>query len=270
MTATTWVNGEPAAQLRADDRGLLYGDGLFETLAVRRGHVRHLTLHLARLARGCERLRIAMPARALLAAELQALCAGRERALLRLTLTRGPARARGYRPTGSELATRIAALHDWPAPVDLPFRTQLSAVRLACQPLLAGLKHLNRLEQVLAQQAAAAAGVHEALMLDSHGGLVCGSMGNVYVRIRGQWLTPPIIDCGVAGITRQRLLEGAGGAGFSPREEQMGAEGLARAECIAISNVRLGLQVVHWHEGRELGVDPVLARVQEALDADGQ
>ncbi|MFM2288299.1 MAG: hypothetical protein RL684_1442 [Pseudomonadota bacterium] len=262
------VNGEPLAGLRVDDRGFLYGDGLFETLAVRGGRPRHAELHLARLARGCARLAIAMPDAALLAGELQSLCAGHERALARLTLTRGPAQARGYRPTGNELATRVVSMHDWPQPVDAPFRTHLSAVRLGNQPLLAGLKHLNRLEQVLAQQGAAAAGVHEALMLDAHGGLVCGSMSNVYLRIRQQWLTPPIIDCGVAGVTRQRLLAGAGGEAFRVREEQMGVEALGRAECIALSNVRLGLQVVHWHEGRELGVDPRLARVQEILDAD--
>lgn len=268
MTASCLVNGEPSSQVGAQDRGLLYGDGLFETMAVRAGRVRHLPLHLARLARGCERLGIAMPEAAQLGRELDSICAGRERALVRLTVTRGPARARGYRPAGDEPPTRIMAVHDWPAPVVAPFRTHLGEVRLGNQPLLAGLKHLNRLEQVLAQRAAAAAGVHEALMLDVHGGLACGSMANVYLRVRGQWLTPPIIDCGVEGITRQRLLAGAGGAGFSPREEQMGVEGIARAECIAISNVRLGLQVVHWHEGRELGVDPDVARAQEALDSD--
>ena len=268
MTPMCLVNGEPLALVGAEDRGLLYGDGLFETIAVRNGQPRHLALHLARLARGCMRLGIVHPAQALLESELQALCGGHERALVRLTLTRGLALARGYRPTGSEVPTRIASVHAWPGPVAEPFRTHLSGVRLASQPLLAGLKHLNRLEQVLAQRAAAAAGVHEALMLDAHGGLACGSMGNVYVRIRGQWLTPPIIDCGVAGVTRERLLAGAGGAGFSLREEQMGIEALARAECIAISNVRLGLQVVHWHEGRELGVDPQLARVQGALDSE--
>ena len=268
MTTTCLVNGVPQGHVSAQDRGLLYGDGLFETMAVRDGQVRHLPLHLARLARGCQRLGLADPGPALLGQELHALAAGHARALIRLTLTRGPAQARGYRPTGHESATRIATLHAWPAAVEQPFRTHLSSVRLGSQPLLAGLKHLNRLEQVLAQRAAAAAGVHEALMLDAHGGLACGSMGNVFLRIRGQWLTPPIIDCGVAGITRQRLLAGAGGAGFSVREEQMGVEGIARAECIAISNVRLGLQVVHWHEGRELGVDPELARVQDALDSD--
>lgn len=267
MSVRSLVDGVPGAAIAVDDRGLHYGDGLFETIACRDGRPRHLGLHHARLARGCTGLGIAAPGRELLEEELLRLLAGVGRAIAKVIVTRGRATARGYRPAGDERPTRLCSVHAWPPAPAAPWRVGTSPVRLGSQPLLAGLKHLNRLEQVLAQRALAEAGLDEAVMLDANGDAVCGTSANLYVKLDGAWFTPPIVDCGVAGVTRARLLAGAGGEGFRPVERRIGPADLAAAESMAFSNVRLGLQAVHWHAGRELPPDPSVARAQVVLDA---
>jgi len=260
------VNGLPQVTISVHDRGLQYGDGLFETLRCEQGRVRWFDRHLARLAAGCARLGLPAPDGALLLHEAQSLLAGCPRALVKLVLTRGEARARGYRPTGDERATRILTRHPWPAAIDHEYRLGLSPVRLACNPLLAGLKHLNRLEQVLAQRGAASAGVDEVLMCSSNGAVVSGSMSNLFLVQGANLLTPPLLECGVAGVMRSLVLELAPQLGLSVRVAPLSVEQLAAAPALFVTNVRLGIQDVHWYEGRRLPVDARSPRLQELID----
>ncbi|MDE2221161.1 MAG: aminodeoxychorismate lyase [Gammaproteobacteria bacterium] len=264
----TLVNGVPGAQVSAFDRGLHYGDGLFETLRCEQGRVRWFDRHLARLGAGCMRLGIAMPDAALLRSEVEAAVAeaGMERALVKIIVTRGESRRRGYRPGGDERVTRIVSAYPWPGPIGAEFRVGLSPVTLGSNPQLAGIKHLNRLEQVLAQRAAAAAGLHEVLMRSERGEVVCGSMSNVYLWQERELLTPGLADCGVAGIVRALVLELAPRLGLAVRTGRVSVAQLADARAIIVSNVRLGLQPVHWYEGRPLEVDVRGARLQELID----
>jgi 4-amino-4-deoxychorismate lyase len=264
---TTLVNGQVVDSVGVRDRGLQYGDGLFETIACRHGAPRWLERHCARLARGCERLAIAMPDLGQLSSEVRSLAAGHAAAVVKVIVTRGEAQGRGYRPTGNEQPLRIVSRHPWPAAPPTPFRALLSPVRLGSQPLLAGLKHLNRLEQVLAQQAAQQACVDEGLLCDCEGYVVCASAANLFVAIGDEWLTPPIRDCGVDGIMRSLVWDYAPRAGLRVREQRLHPDQVARAQHVSLSNVRLGLQAVHWYEGRELAADPRLARLQELIDA---
>jgi 4-amino-4-deoxychorismate lyase len=176
------------------------------------------------------------------------------------------ARARGYRPTGDERATRIVTRHSWPAATGQEFRLGLSAVPLAPNPLLAGLKHLNRLEQVLAQRGAASAGVDEVLMCCGDGEVVSGSMSNLFLVQGGALLTPPLLQCGVAGVLRSLVLELAPQLGFVVRVTPVSAQQLAEASALFVTNVRLGVQAVHWYEGRRLEADARGARLQELID----
>jgi 4-amino-4-deoxychorismate lyase len=266
-TVTALVNGHVIDAAWVRDRGLQYGDGLFETIACRAGTPRWLERHFARLARGCERLGIVIPDVGLLGTEVRSLAAGHAAAVVKVLVTRGEAQGRGYRPTGSEQPMRVISRHPWPAPPPAPFRVLQSPVRLGSQPLLAGLKHLNRLEQVLAQQAAEQACVDEGLLCDAGGHVVCASAANLFAAIGDEWLTPPIVDCGVAGVMRSLVLDYAPRAGLRVREQRLRPAELAGARHLTLSNVRLGLQAVHWYEGRELAVDPRLARLQELIDA---
>jgi 4-amino-4-deoxychorismate lyase len=260
------VNGVPQAVVSVHDRGLQYGDGLFETLRCEQGRVRWFERHLARLGAGCARLRIPMPDGALLRREAESLIDGHSRALVKLVLTRGVAGGRGYRPSGDEQATRILTVHPWPAAGSPEFRVALSPVALACNRLLAGLKHLNRLEQVLAQQAAAAAGVDEVLMCSPSGQVISGSMSNLFVVQGGALVTPPLEEGGVAGIMRSLVLDLAPQVGIAVRIQPLSRQDLEAAPALFVTNVRLGVQAVHWYEGRRLHPDACGLRLQELID----
>ncbi len=263
----TLVDGRAATTVSVSDRGLQYGDGLFETMSCVQGRVRWLERHLARLQRGCEQLGIAVPAVPALRQEIGTLAVGRERCLLKLIVTRGQAVGRGYRPTGTECATRILSRHEWPAAPGGEFRVQLSPVKLGRNVALAGIKHLNRLEQVLAQRVAGQAGVDEALQCCESGEVVCGTMSNVFVVNGNEWLTPSISACGVAGVMRAMVLATAPSLGLVVRELTLTPPDLLQAPSIVVSNVRLGLQAVHWYEGRRLMLPSSLTRLWEAIDA---
>ena len=260
------VNGQPGQRLSALDRGLHYGDGLFETLRCEQGRVCWFERHLARLGRGCGILGIAMPDAAALRAEAESQVRGLPRAMLKIIVTRGVATARGYRPAGDEQPTRIVAAYDWPPPAGPEFRAGLSPLPITMHPLLSGLKHLNRLEQVLAQRAAAAAGLHEVLMPDAGGRVVSGSMSNLFLWQGDELLTPADGECGVAGVMRSLVLELAPRLGLRVRQTTLSAAQLASARAIIVTNVRLGAQPVHWFEGRRLEVDPRVPLLQELID----
>ncbi len=204
------INGDPDGRIDPRDRGLHYGDGLFETIAVRAQHPRHWERHMGRLRVGCERLGLPLPDFAALANEARRVCAGAERAVLKIIWTRGPG-GRGYAPHGTEMPTRIVARY--PAPEyprgyrDMGIRTRWCAHRLGLNPTLAGIKHLNRLDQVLARGEWQDPDIAEGFVCDLEGRLISATMSNVFL-VRNQRLqTPDLRNCGVAGIARERILE---------------------------------------------------------------
>ena len=152
--AEVLVDGLPADARWPMDRGLLYGDGLFETMLARRGVIRFGADHAARLAEGCRRLGIKADLPRIWA-DARAAATRHVDATLRLQVTRGAAEARGYTPTGREQPRAILAIFAPPSPGELPGRIRVStlSIQLGENPALAGLKHCNRLEQVLARQA---------------------------------------------------------------------------------------------------------------------
>lgn len=237
------------------DRGLLYGDGLFETMLVQAGAIRFESRHAARLREGCRRLAIeADHDRIWSQARMTAQRHGA--ATLRLQLTRGTAVARGYAPAGSEVARTLLAVFPAPAPGELPAHRKVVTLqaRLGENVLLAGLKHCNRLEQVLArQQLKAAGGAFEGLLASSSGMLVSGTMSNVFLELDGELVTPSLDLCGVAGVVRGVALDAAARAGIAVRVAALPLAALARCSALALSNARMGLVMVHELDGRPLG-----------------
>ncbi len=245
------------------DRGLLYGDGLFETMRVTGGHIRFEADHRARLAEGCQRLAIH--------AELQhiwsdavATAARHGEATLRLQVTRGEAVARGYGPTGNEAPHALLAVYAPPAPEEIPARIRVASLtqQLGENPALAGLKHCNRLEQVLARLAlrAAAPQAFEGLMASSSGRLVSGTMSNVFLELDGELVTPGLERCGVAGVLRAAALREAATMGMDIRVAELPFDCLPRCTALALSNARMGLVNTHELNGRLL---PGSARLTE-------
>lgn len=188
------------------DRGLAYGDGVFETILVDRGAPVWWDAHLARLLRGCDVLGFAAPEPAFLRAEVDGMIVGCARGVLKLIVTRGIGE-RGYAPTQHAASTLLLSLHDAPSlssPDGLVLRW--CETPLAIQPRLAGIKHLNRLEQVLAREEWSDPAIHEGLQRDTSGCVVSATSANLFVLRDGRWLTPPVADCGVAGVCRAWIL----------------------------------------------------------------
>jgi 4-amino-4-deoxychorismate lyase len=272
---SAWINGRKSARIDYRDRGLQYGDGVFETMRVHRGQVRLLEYHLERLDAGCRQLRIAGPPLRVLRRELARIAALRSEGILKLIVTRGASSTRGYRPTGRERCTRILALHALPRNVltdgPTPVRVRLCATPLGQNPQLAGLKTLNRLESVVARAEWSDARIWEGLMRDMDENLVCGTMSNLFLR-RGSCLMTPLLDrCGVAGVMRRWILESAGDLRLSPVERRIRWQDLSEAEEVFMSNAVVGLRSVGAIErGRErlrFSAFETANRLRQRLDA---
>ena len=243
----TWINGRKSATIDYRDRGLQYGDGVFETMRVRRGQVRLMEYHVERLDMSCRQLDIAGPPLRALRRELARIAALRSEGILKLIVTRG-ASSRGYRPTGRERCTRILALHALPKTVladgSTPARVRLCATPLGLNPRLAGLKTLNRLESVVARSEWSDERIWEGLMRDVEENIVCGTMSNLFLR-RGSSLVTPVLDrCGVAGVMRRWVLETAGALRLSPVERGIRWQDLSEAEEVFMSNAVVGVRSV--------------------------
>jgi 4-amino-4-deoxychorismate lyase len=265
----TLVDGSPAATVPVDDRGLAYGDGLFETMRAEAGAVPLLARHLARLRRGCAQLGIEAAADEVWRSDLARLALPTGRCAVKLVITRGSG-PRGYRPLTVAAPRRIAS---WsPLAVD---RTRgergvvlgLSAVRLASGGELAGLKHLNRLEQVLAQRALADADEH--LMLDPAGAVICGTMTNLFLARDGALVTPALDGCGVRGVARELVIERAAALGISCAERRVERPELDGADELFVCNALVGIWPVRELAGRRLAPGALTGALQQELAAHG-
>lgn len=265
------VDGARQRSVSVLDRGLHYGDGLFETIACVGGRPRLLPLHLERLLHGCTRLGIGPPDLTQLAAEIRQLAAGAERAIIKVLLTRGTAVTRGYSTTWGERATRITIRYVWPhedaRALQDGVRVRTAAVRLGENPALAGLKHLNRLEQVLARREWTDPAIAEALLFSRCGFLVSGTMSNVFM-VQGSCLRTPRIDlCGVAGVMRRVVIDEARHAGLTCEERDLTPEDVAAAGEIFLTNARIGIWPVAALDGKPLAPGPMTRRLQGLLAA---
>lgn len=258
-----WRGGERLPVLDPADRGLAYGDGLFETLRACHGQLPWWPRHRARLAAGAARLGLPLPDEAVLE---QALAEGLARApegVIKLVLTRGSG-GRGYLPPATPQPLLACFTTPLPAPSAAPLVVDVLGLRLARQPALAGIKHLNRLEQVLGAQEAACRGLDEGLMADEAGQLVCATRGNVFVCLDGAWRTPPVDRAGVAGIARGLLLERWPALVEAP----LTLADLARAEALFLANAVRGILPVGRCGGRVLSSEsPGLAEARAVLAA---
>ncbi len=212
------VNGRDGAKVDALDRGLQYGDGLFETLAVLGGRARFWEWHLERLALGARRLGLPLPDPSQLAAEIALACT-EPRGVVKVIVTRGVG-PRGYRPPANPEPTRIVSASAWPSPpaTASPEGLRLRWCRTRCgrNPALAGIKHLNRLEQVLARSEWDDGLVDEGLMKDEHDCVISATQANLFARIGGRWidaLARPVRRCRRHAPRVFRVVCGGGESG---------------------------------------------------------
>ncbi|HEY1771611.1 MAG TPA: aminodeoxychorismate lyase [Gammaproteobacteria bacterium] len=263
MNPVCWIDGQPAEALPLTDRGLHYGDGLFETLAVREGRIRRIDMHLERLQEGCERLGLPKLDQLQLHRELDTACGGKSEAVLKLMLTRGSG-GRGYRPPAQQTITRILFRYPWPHyPSDWSeqgIELRICRIRLGLNPALAGLKHLNRLEQVMAR-AEWSEGAQEGLMLGAEGGVIEGTMTNLFASpAEGQLVTPDLGQAGVAGVTRRHILECARRKGLAVEVRSLSLDELLESREIFVCNSIAGVWPVRRIEARSYVVGALTRR----------
>lgn len=278
---TVWLDGDllpdAAAAFPVDDRGLLLGEGLFETLLAWDGRVLEGEAHLARLERsaGILGLPLNWPAAALTAAMGEVLAVNgieRGRSALRLTLTGGDG-PRGLLPLADPRPRLLITARPADALPTEPAAVVIAPFAVSAASPLRGHKTLSALEQVLARRHAAAAGAQEALLLNSAGHLVEASAANLFLVRDGELFTPPLADGALPGVTRARVLSLAAEAGIpATADRSLTTDDLASADEAFLTNSLMGLRGVGrlcpaWGgvSERQISVGPVTIHLADAL-----
>jgi len=259
-----WLNGVllKSAEVRIDplDRGFTLGDGLFETVAARGGKVLRIPAHLARLRQGCEILGLPYPAIDLEVALGETFAANKlTDAVLRLTLTRGPA-PRGLWPSGKSEPTLLITAEAMPA-APAPARCVIATVtcRNEHSPL-ARVKSLNYLDNILARKEAVARDADEAIVLNTVGVVAEAAAANIFIVKNGKAFTPPVSDGALPGVMRAAILE----ANFA-QEKSLKPEDLSTANGVFLTN-SLGVRPVEIIDGRQVNaIDGFIADLKAKL-----
>lgn len=257
---TLLCNGILTDDRLGQNRGLLYGDGIFRTMLVVDGDIVDADAHWRKLVDDCAALMLDAPSPDALAQEIARHARPKGHDAVRVTVCRRYEQ-RGYRPT-----TR--AVDYWIAISELPppgskhlngIEVTRSAVVLSAQPRLAGIKHLNRMEQVLASHDWPE-NVDESLMLDAAGDVICGTRSNLFCIKDGRLLTPSLSRCGVAGVTRAVVLAAAQTLGIAAEETELSwAEWLSADEAF-VCNALIGIWPIRRCESIQWGVPGPVTR----------
>lgn len=266
------VNGVSGNLISIRDRGFLYGDGVFRTLRVSGGSAQHWPLHFQKLQHDCNALGIGCPDFGLLSAELDGLREQHPDGVYRLVVTRGQG-VRGYAPPQPALP-----VHLWdvlPVPVypaawtDRGIAAMLCELRLGSQLRLAGIKHLNRLENVLAAaeltEKYPAGDVAEGLLRDGQGRVISGTRSNLFLVVQGSLVTPDLSRCGVAGVQRGRVMDWAAAQNMPLQVRDVAEDELWTADELFVVNSVFGLWSIGGLGQRSWSDFPVALRIRQAL-----
>jgi 4-amino-4-deoxychorismate lyase len=264
------IDGTPDNRISPLDRGLAYGDGVFRTMRIRDGRVMQWSRHYAKLAHDCMRLGLTCPPQDLLTDELGRVAVDHPEGVARITVTRGPAE-RGYAPPDLSRPTRVvssfAHAATEPSRAGLGVHARWCRTSVTVQRALAGVKHLNRLDSVLARSEWRDSDIAEGLMADPDGWVIQGTMSNVFL-LEGERLATPLLDtAGVAGVQRERLMSKCAGAGLHCAEDRISRERLLAADAVFLTNSVIGLWWISRLETRVWSPHPVTARLIGLLDS---
>jgi 4-amino-4-deoxychorismate lyase len=239
------VNGQPDDRITITDRGLQYGDGLFETLAYRNGKLAFLDQHMSRLQLGCQRLSIPFEQLSELLQEIEHVVATlTENAVVKVIITRGSG-GRGYKPNPDSVPTRIVSSHPYPHYPPTHYLTGIT-VRYCKHTLsdnmyLAGIKHLNRLDQVIARNEWSDTSIHEGLMLDINQHVIEGTMSNLFIILNNVLITSPITFSGVTGIIRTEIIAVAKRLSLPYSEQLITKKDIKNATEVFVCNSVIGI-----------------------------
>lgn len=266
MTQLLWINGSQQTQVDVRDRGFAYGDGVFETIQVFKGQAQLLDRHMLRLKEGALRLGFCLSAVDQLMSELSTIELPDE-AVLKLMLTRGVS-GRGYVHDSDAESTRVIMLAAKPLyglQAEQGIHLRVCDTRLGLNPALAGIKHLNRLEQVLARNEWTDPAISEGIVLDYEGYVAEGTMSNVFW-VKDQSIYTPRLDrCGVAGVVRDFLIERFSTAGLSVKVGLYDLASLISADEIFVCNSLIDIWPVRQLNDVTFSLGPVAQRARQYL-----
>lgn len=277
VATLTLIDGEPCAQLSVSDRGFSYGDGLFETILVVGTILPFKQLHWQRLQRGCERLGIVLDVNLLeqyIDKLLQHLSKSdgnsQQKSILKIIVTRGMGK-RGYKPSTGAIPTIVLQLSKKPEPIDYNDGVALCLCkhRLGLNPSLAGIKHLNRLDNILASMEIDSEKYQEGLIFDLNDNLIEAVSRNVFI-IKDEELITPILDnCGVAGVARDLILEKyRQQLSLLTKEKPITRDELFNADEVFLTNSIDGVWPVKSIEDKKIPVGPAAQKLQQIWQQD--
>ena len=271
---TAVLNGRflPLAKVRiaANDRGFLYGDGLFETIRIHAGQPFLWEWHMMRFMDGAKSLHIPLPqSKESLLVNVHELgkLNSNSGCVMRIVLTRG-AGERGYSITGDEQSTLLITQHPLPAPPNKPLSLVGTRARVAVGDPLAKVKSANKLGSVLAKHEAAERGADDGLILNSDGNVTETSSANLFWVKDGTLFTPPISDGVLPGVSRRLVIDLASALGQAVREESIAPGCLQQVEAVFVTSATTGIIVVGQVNGVVLGTHPLVAQLQDAYEAE--
>jgi len=265
------VNGIESDVISLHDRGWNYGDGAFRTLLLRNGRPHCWPRHYTKLRDDCVRLGIACPPSELFEQDFNFIAERHPDRTIRVVVTRGDM-ARGYAASLDIQPTRVVvagAVPAYPAEYhDHGVRAHLCRTTFAIQPLLAGIKHLNRLENVLARSEWSDPGIAEGIVCDTEGNVVSGTMSNLFAAFGAELLTPDVSRSGVAGVQRARVLEFSKSRGIMAKTGVFGIVQLLTADEIFVVNSLIGAWQITSFEGKSWRSGELTPEFRRWLDGD--
>lgn len=240
---TYLINGSFDHTISPLDRGFSYGDGVFRTLVMREGLPENWPQHYQKLVADCSAIGIVCPSPELLMNDLQQLFLLDETAVAKIIVTRGEGN-RGYSPPAITAPMRVVVKSPMPQYPETRFVDGVNLIvcetRLALQPRLAGIKHLNRLENVLARMEWHSPDIADGIFLDINDNVIECTAANIFARFGDTLITPSITQCGVAGVTRQRIIALAHTLTLKMVVETLSLEKLLSADEVIICNSLYG------------------------------
>lgn len=269
INQATLINGSFNGVISALDRGLAYGDGIFRTLKIRNGIPAHWPLHYQKLVEDCSAIGIVCPSADVLMSDFNQLFVPDEVvSVAKIIITRGEGE-RGYKPSPIASPMRVVTKSTLPDYPESNFtegvHLYVCETRIGHQAKLAGVKHLNRLENVLARMEWSEPELADGIMLDIEGNVIECTAANIFARFDDVLVTPKLDLCGVAGITRMQILSRAPTLNLNTKIEKMDLKKLLSADEIILSNSLYGAWQVRSIANEKWKQQTLAANIREAI-----
>ena len=264
------VNGCQSETLPLSDRAIQFGDGVFRTIKCQAGKLFFWARHYRKLCADCTALGIPAPSEKILRSEISQLASqsGWQDAAFKIMMTRGET-ARGYAFPADIQPNRIVQIAPLPLYPDALYREgarlHLCQLQVSWQPALAGIKHLNRLENVLARQEWSDPAILEGVLCDREGNAVEGVMSNILMRTGNILHTPLLDSAGVAGVMREVVLAAAQRIGWSVNEQKISLQQMREAERVWICNSLLSLLPVREMAGQNWRIEAAPSPLEDEI-----